>query len=319
MKLRRWDDYPGADKAHNSGVDLKVYTDNNAAYTDLQAGNLDLVDDIPAAQLRNVKSDLGGRYINQPAGILQTLAFPFYDKDWGDGEGEAPHRPVDGHRPRADHPADLPGHPHPRHRLDLAGARRRRRLQAGPVRRRLHLQPGGGEEADQGGRRAARRQGHAHLERRHRLAPRVARRRLQQHQQHPRARTRPARSPRSAPSRTTATGMRQPEDDRPVPRRLADGLPADPELPPAAVLHRRLLQRRPVQQPDFDALVNKANAESDPAKAVAMFHDAEKILAAKMPAIPLWYQNGSAGYSERLSHVALNPFSVPVYNEIRVG
>ncbi len=41
------------------------------------AGNLDLVDDVPAAQLKNVKNDLGDRYINTPAGIIQTLAFPF--------------------------------------------------------------------------------------------------------------------------------------------------------------------------------------------------------------------------------------------------
>jgi peptide/nickel transport system substrate-binding protein/oligopeptide transport system substrate-binding protein len=38
-----------------------------------------------------------------------------------------------------------------------------------------------------------------------------------------------------------------------------------------------------------------------------------------MAAIPLWYQNGSAGYSQRLSNVALNPFSVPVYDQIKVG
>jgi hypothetical protein len=38
-----------------------------------------------------------------------------------------------------------------------------------------------------------------------------------------------------------------------------------------------------------------------------------------MAAIPLWYQNGSAGYSGRLSGVALNPFSVPVYDRIEVS
>jgi hypothetical protein len=38
-----------------------------------------------------------------------------------------------------------------------------------------------------------------------------------------------------------------------------------------------------------------------------------------MAAIPLWYQNGSAGWSERLSDVTLNPFSVPVYEQIKVG
>lgn len=82
MSLRTWDAYPGPDKARNRGVDLKVYTDGNTAYTDLMSGNLDLSDDIPAAQLRNVKSDLEGRYVNVPAGILQTLAFPFYDGKW---------------------------------------------------------------------------------------------------------------------------------------------------------------------------------------------------------------------------------------------
>ncbi|CAM5554950.1 Oligopeptide transport system substrate-binding protein OS=Streptomyces violarus OX=67380 GN=FHS41_002448 PE=4 SV=1 [Streptomyces violarus] len=82
MTLRTWDDYPGEDKAQNGGVDLKVYTDNNTAYTDLMAGNLDLVDDVPASQLRNVKNDLGDRYLNTPAGIIQTLAFPFYEEAW---------------------------------------------------------------------------------------------------------------------------------------------------------------------------------------------------------------------------------------------
>lgn len=82
LSVRKWDDYPGDDKAQNGGVDLKVYTDNNTAYTDLMAGNLDLVDDVPAAQLKNVEADLGDRYINTPAGIIQTLSFPFYDEDW---------------------------------------------------------------------------------------------------------------------------------------------------------------------------------------------------------------------------------------------
>ena len=54
--------------------------------------------------------------------------------------------------------------------------------------------------------------------------------------------------------------------------------------------------------PTFDKLVNQANAESDTAKAVADFQQAEKHRSSPdMPAIPLWYQNGSAGYlAERL-------------------
>jgi ABC-type transport system substrate-binding protein len=69
----------------------------------------------------------------------------------------------------------------------------------------------------------------------------------------------------------------------------------------------------------FDELVDRANAEADTAKAVTLFQQAEEVVRDNMAAIPLWYQNGSAGYSERLSDVKLNPFSVPVYDQIKVG
>ena len=137
MSLRKWDKYPGDDKAQNGGIDLKVYTDNNTAYTDLIAGNLDLVDDVPASQLKNVKADLGDRYINTPAGIIQTLAFPFYDKKWDTPGGIKVRQGLSMAINRdADHRPDLPEDPHPRLRLDLPGPRRGRRLQGGAVRRR---------------------------------------------------------------------------------------------------------------------------------------------------------------------------------------
>ncbi len=65
--------------------------------------------------------------------------------------------------------------------------------------------------------------------------------------------------------------------------------------------------------------MNQANAEADTAKAVGLFQQAEEVLRDDMGAIPLWYQNGSAGYSERVSNVTLNPFSVPVYDRIKVN
>ncbi|MGW0103377.1 ABC transporter substrate-binding protein, partial [Nocardia sp. NPDC003354] len=70
---------------------------------------------------------------------------------------------------------------------------------------------------------------------------------------------------------------------------------------------------------EFDGLVDKANGQTDTAEAVKTFQQAEEVVRDNMAAIPLWYQNGSAGYSDRLSNVELNPFSVPVYNEIKVG
>jgi oligopeptide transport system substrate-binding protein len=71
--------------------------------------------------------------------------------------------------------------------------------------------------------------------------------------------------------------------------------------------------------PQFDRLVDRANAATDHTTAIRLFQQAERVVRDNMAAIPLWYQNGSAGYTDRLHDVALNPFSVPVYDEIRVG
>jgi len=38
-----------------------------------------------------------------------------------------------------------------------------------------------------------------------------------------------------------------------------------------------------------------------------------------MPVIPLWYQNGQAGWSSRVSDVTENAFSYPVYTDITVN
>ena len=68
----------------------------------------------------------------------------------------------------------------------------------------------------------------------------------------------------------------------------------------------------------FDAAVNKANAEAREERVNATYQAAEKLLVKDMPSIPLWYQNGIGGYSDRVEHVGLNPFSVPVYTDITV-
>ncbi|MCZ9337022.1 ABC transporter substrate-binding protein, partial [Streptomyces sp. TRM76130] len=69
----------------------------------------------------------------------------------------------------------------------------------------------------------------------------------------------------------------------------------------------------------FDSLIDQANGQTDTAEAIETFQQAEEIVRDEMAAIPLWYQNGSAGYSDRLSGVELNPFSVPVYEKIKVS
>ena len=47
IKLKAWPDYPGDTKPSIPGVEFKIYQDLDAAWADLQAGNLDVLDTIP--------------------------------------------------------------------------------------------------------------------------------------------------------------------------------------------------------------------------------------------------------------------------------
>jgi len=319
MSLRKWDGYPGTDKAQNGGVDLKVYTDNNTAYTDLMAGNLDLVDDVPAAQLKNVKSDLGDRYLNTPAGIIQTLAFPYYDKDWNKSGSEKVRKGLSmainreqitetifqkTRTPATDWTSPV---------LGTKGGFQDGLCGDGceykPDEAKKLVQEGGGlpggqvkitYNADTG----------SHKEWVDAVCNSINnalgndkacvgnpvgtfadfRNQIGQHKM-----TGPFRA-----------GWQM---DYPLIQNF---------LQPLYYTNASSNDGK-WSNKDFDKLVDQANTETDTAKAISLFQDAEKVVRDNMAAIPLWYQNGSAGWSDRLSNVALNPFSVPVYNEIKVG
>ncbi|MEV0262739.1 ABC transporter substrate-binding protein [Streptomyces sp. NPDC050617] len=319
MRLAKWEGYPGDDKARNNGVELRVYTDSNTAYTDLQAGNLDLADDIPAQQLRNVKADLGDRYINQPAGILQTLSFPMYDKAWSKsgmakvrkGLSMAINRRqiTDEIYQKTRVPATDWTSPVLKaeggYKAGLCGtvctynAAEAKRLitEGGGL-------PGGKvtvtSNVDTGSHRvwmdAVCNSINNVLDSEKACTVNPIgtfadfRNKLGGHQM-------------TGPFRTGWQMDYPLIQDFLQPLYYTDASSNDGKF----------------SSPDFDRLVDKANGESDKAKAVSDFQDAEKVLAEQMPVIPLWYQNGSAGYSESISNVALNQFSVPVYNEIKVN
>ncbi|MFB7504467.1 peptide ABC transporter substrate-binding protein [Streptomyces broussonetiae] len=319
MTLKKWDGYPGPDPARNVGVTLLVYTDSNTAYTDVLAGNLDLVDDVPATQLKNVETDLNGRYINTPAGILQTLAFPYYDPGWNTSGAQKVRTGLSmainrkqitetifrrTRTPATDWTSPV---------LGTAGG-----FQAGlcghacdydPVQAKKLIQEGGGipggrlkitYNADTGS-----------------------------HKQWVDA---VCNSINNALGNDTAcvgnpvgtfADFRNQIGQHKMTGPFRAGWQMDYPLiqnflQPLYYTNASSNDGKWSNQ-EFDRLVDRANAETDRSRAVALFQQAEKVVRDHMAAIPLWYQNGSAGYASRLSHVALNPFSVPVYNEIKVG
>ncbi|UUU31104.1 ABC transporter substrate-binding protein [Streptomyces sp. CA-210063] len=319
LSVRKWDDYPGEDKAQNGGVDLKVYTDNNTAYTDLMAGNLDLVDDVPAAQLKNVETDLGDRYINTPAGIIQTLAFPYYDENWGkDGMEkvrEGLSRAIDREQitetifqktrtPATDWTSPVLGE-EGGYKDGLCGDA----CAYDPDAAKKLIEEGGGlpggqvkitYNADTGS-----------------------------HKQWVDAVCNSINNALDNDKACVGNPVGTFADFRNqiTQRKLSGPFRAGWQMDYPLV--QNFLQ--PLyytnassndgkwSNAEFDKLVDEANAESDTATAVEKFQQAEEVVRDNMAAIPLWYQNGSAGYSDRLSDVSLNPFSVPVYDQIKVS
>lgn len=319
MSLKKWDGYKGPDPAQNGGVDLRVYTDNNTAYTDLQAGNIDLVDDIPASQLKNVKSDLGDRYINQPAGIIQTLAFPLYNARWSSANSAKVRQGLSmainrkqitdqifqqTRTPATDWTSPVLGDAGG-FKEGLCGAE----CTFDAAKAKQLIQDGGGlpggsitigYNADTG----------SHKD----WVDAVCNSINNVLGNNKACVGAPTGTFADFRSKVTKKQMNNPfragwQMDYPLiqnflqPQYFTNASSNDSHYSNA----------------NFDKLVNQANAEPDTAKAVGLFQDAERQLVKDMPAIPLWYQNGSAGYSTKVSNVALNPFSVPVYNEIKVN
>ncbi|MET8831128.1 ABC transporter substrate-binding protein [Streptomyces sp. NPDC004610] len=319
MSLRAWDGYPGDDKAVNGGVDLKVYTDNNTAYTDLMAGNLDLVDDVPAAQLKNVKSDLGDRYLNTPAGIIQTLAFPYYDSAWNTPKSDLVRkglsRAIDRDQitktifqqtrtPATDWTSPVLG-ADGGYQSGLCGEW----CQYDAAEAKKLIEQGGGlpggrvtitYNADTGS---------------HKQWVDAVCNSINNALGNDRAcLANPVGTFADFRNQITGRKMSGPfragwQMDYPLIQNFLQPL----YYTNASSNDGKWSNRQ------FDGLVDQANAESDTAKAIGLFQQAEGVVRDNMAAIPLWYQNGSAGYSERLSDVKLNPFSVPVYDQIKVS
>nr|WP_205704936.1 ABC transporter substrate-binding protein [Kineococcus indalonis] len=72
------DAYDGPRAAQNAGLAFVFYESQDAAYADLNSGNLDVLDQIPDSALTVFESDLGERGVNMPAAIFQAFTIPQY-------------------------------------------------------------------------------------------------------------------------------------------------------------------------------------------------------------------------------------------------
>ncbi|WP_269853434.1 peptide ABC transporter substrate-binding protein [Streptomyces sp. RPT161] len=317
MKLVPNPYYTGAEKPKNKGVLLKVYTDENTAYADLQAGQLDVDDSIPASDIPHVKNDMAGRYQNLPAGINQAITFPLNQKTWGAKGMEKVRQGISMAIDRASITQKI-----------FQGTRTPATDFTSPV-----LGSAGGYSTDICGDVC-------------KYDPAKAKELIKEGGGIP--------GGKFTISYNADTGSHKEWVDavcNSINNALGTQACLGNPVGTFADFRNQITQKQMINpfragwqmdypliddflqplwgtgassndsqyaNPDFDKLISQAEAEPDKAKSVALYQQAEKLLVNDMPSIPLWYQNGGVAWSDRVSNVTENPFSYPVFYNITV-
>jgi ABC-type transport system substrate-binding protein len=82
--VSRYDDYAGEELGLADSVEFRVYTDINTAYTDVQGGNLDVLNNIPPDAIASAPDEFGDRYGETPSSSFTYMGFPTYDPRYAD-------------------------------------------------------------------------------------------------------------------------------------------------------------------------------------------------------------------------------------------
>lgn len=79
-------DYEGVHKAKNGGLVFKFYNSTDAAYTDVQSGNLDVLDQVPPSALTTFESDNAVTAYNEPGSSFSSFTIPERLEHFGNDE-----------------------------------------------------------------------------------------------------------------------------------------------------------------------------------------------------------------------------------------
>ncbi len=82
--VTKYEDYAGENAAKSDGVQFKVYTELATGYTDVQAGGLDVMLDLPPDAWATARDQFGDRYVERARPDITSLSFPTYDPRFSD-------------------------------------------------------------------------------------------------------------------------------------------------------------------------------------------------------------------------------------------
>ena len=84
ITVTRYEDFAGEEPARAESVEFRVYAELETGYTDVQAGNLDVMPDIPPDAISTAPDEFGDRYLERESSAYDYVAFPTYDPRFAD-------------------------------------------------------------------------------------------------------------------------------------------------------------------------------------------------------------------------------------------
>lgn len=313
IALVKNDEYKGGREPKNGGVTINFYASFDAAYADLLGGNLDVLDQIPDSAVSTFKDDLGDRAVNQPAAIFQSFTIPARLPHFSGEEGQL-RRAAISHAINRKQITDV----------IFDGTRTPASDFTSPVIDGFSKDIKGSDVLTFDEKKAKELWAQADA-----ISPwsgsfQIAYNADGPHQGWVDAVTNSIKNVLGIDSSGVPVAVfgdfRSSITTRQIQTAFRSGWQADyPGLYNfLAPLYATGASSNDgdYSNPDFDALLAKGASESDLTAANKEFQDAQEILFKDLPAIPLWYQNVSGGFGEKVKNVQFGWNSVPLYYEI---
>ncbi|QWT23707.1 ABC transporter substrate-binding protein [Subtercola sp. PAMC28395] len=309
-------EYTGGRKPLNGGLTITFYPTADAAYADLQANNVDVIDQIPDSAYATYKNDLGDRAVNQPAAIFQSFTIPDRLAHFGGQEGQLRRQAISEAIDRATIT-----------KVIFEDTRTPAADFTSPVIDGWSDSISGSDVLKYNAEDAKKLWAQADA-----ISPwtgtfQIAYNADGGHQGWVDAVVNNLKNnlgidASGAPS-PTFKQVRTAITDRSIQTAFRTGWQADYPglfnfLGPIYATNAGS-NDGDYSNPAFDALLTKGSSETDSAAAIKDYQDAQTILFKDLPAIPLWYSNVTGGFSTAVSSVHFGWNSVPLYYEITKG
>ena len=79
-------DYKGSRKVANNGIEYRVYTDEDSAYSDVLSSNLDVLDEVPQSAVKTFRKDSGVIAYSQAGSTFEAFVIPERLEHFGNDE-----------------------------------------------------------------------------------------------------------------------------------------------------------------------------------------------------------------------------------------